>query len=209
MIMTLACGSVREMPGVRQSIASLCRCVTLIVCAALAAFGTASAADKPQLVFTPFHADGIYALGEKVGWTVTPAPGTVAPKGSFSYTIKSNNLDVVKSGSFDLRSGTATVETTFDRPAMLYVTVDYRAVPPPSLSPAQYAQVNRALQALLEKDDPPLKPLFAKYPGYALLRPQFSLAALAENHIATLGGRGGGSANRLSRTALRAGGCRF
>ncbi|HEX8756045.1 MAG TPA: acetylxylan esterase [Steroidobacteraceae bacterium] len=185
--MTLICGSVRNMPGVGQPFARLRTCVMLVACAVLAAFGTASAADRPQLVFTPFHADGIYALGEKVGWTVTPARDAVAPKGSFSYTIKSNDLDVVKTGSFDLRSGTATIETTFDHPAMLYVTVDYRAVPSPSLSPAQYAQVNRALQALLEKDDPALKPLLAKYPGYALLRPEFSFAALAENRIATLG----------------------
>ncbi|MGH7108391.1 MAG: acetylxylan esterase, partial [Acetobacteraceae bacterium] len=48
-------------------------------------------------------------------------------------------------------------------------------------------KVNRALQALLEKDDPALKPLLAKYPGYALLHPEFSFAALAENRIATLG----------------------
>ena len=39
-----------------------------------------SAADESQLMFTPFHADGIYALGEKVGWTVTLAPNAVPPR---------------------------------------------------------------------------------------------------------------------------------
>jgi cephalosporin-C deacetylase len=154
---------------------------------ALAAFASASAAAEPQLTFTPFHADGIYALGEKVGWTVTPAPGTVAPKGGFSYTIKSNDLNVVKTGSFDLHSGTATIEATLDQPAMLYVTVDYQAGPSPSLSPAEYARANRDLKSLLEKADPALKPVLGKYPDYPLLNPQFSLASLAENPIATLG----------------------
>ena len=32
-----------------------------------AAVATAAAADAPPLVLTPFHADGIYALGETVG----------------------------------------------------------------------------------------------------------------------------------------------
>lgn len=160
-------------------------CTVLIACAL--AVGSASAAERPQLTFTPFHADGIYALGEEVGWTVTPAPGTVPPEGRFSYTIKSDNLDVVKTGSFDLRSGRASIETTFDRPAMLYVAVDYQAGFAPSLSPAEYARVNRDLKALLEKDDPALRPLLAKYPGYELLHPEFSFGALAENRIATLG----------------------
>jgi cephalosporin-C deacetylase len=154
---------------------------------ALAAFASASAAAAPQLTFTPFHADGIYALGEKVGWTVTPALGTVAPKGRFSYTIKSNDLNVVKTGSFDLHSGTATIEATLDEPAMLYVVVDYQAGPSPSLMPADYARVNRDLTALLEKSDPALAPLLGKYPHYQLLNPQFSLASLAENRVATLG----------------------
>jgi len=159
----------------------------LIACAALGVFATASGAGEPQLVFTPFHADGIYALGEKVGWTVTAAPGAVPPKERFSYTIKSNDLDVVKTGSFDLGSGTATIETTFDQPAMLYVTVDCQSGLAPSLSAAEYAQVNRDLKALLAKDDPALKPLLGKYPGYELLHPDFSFGAFAQNRVATLG----------------------
>jgi cephalosporin-C deacetylase-like acetyl esterase len=161
--------------------------LSLLLACALAAAGIAVAADSPKLSFTPFHSDGIYALGENVGWTVTMPPGTAAPTGRFGYTIKSNDLDVVKTGSFDLRSGTATIETTFDRPAMLYVTVDYQAGLAPSLSPAEYAQVNRDLKALLEKDDPALKALLGKYPDYALLHPEFSFSAFAENRVATLG----------------------
>ena len=165
-------------------VAILCAALTVSV---LPPCTAASAADAPKPVFTPFHGDGIYALGEKVGWTVTAAPGAVPPKGRFGYTIKRNNLDVVKTGSFDLSSGTATIETTFDQPAMLYVSVDYQAGFAPSLSPAEYAQANRDLEALLEKNDPALKSLLAKYPGYALLRPELSFSAFAENRVATLG----------------------
>jgi cephalosporin-C deacetylase len=159
----------------------------LLIACALAASAGASAAQKPQLTFTPFHADGIYALGQQVGWTVTPAPGAMPPRGRFSYTIKSNDLEVVKTGSFDLRSGKATIETTFDAPAMLYVVVDYEARPAPSLSRAQYGQVNHALKALLVKTDPALRSVLAKYPHYPLVRPSFSFASFAENRIATLG----------------------
>jgi cephalosporin-C deacetylase-like acetyl esterase len=161
-------------------------CVALLICA-LATFASVSAADERQLSFTPFHADGIYALGDRVGWTVTPAPGAVAPKGRFSYTVKSNDLQVVKTGSFDLGTGSAIIDVRYDRPAMLYVEVDYQAGFAPSLSPAEYAQVNRDLKALLEKNDPALKPLLGQYPGYELLRPEFSFSAFAENRVATLG----------------------
>jgi cephalosporin-C deacetylase len=160
---------------------------TALLACLLNPFSAAGAADLPQLVFTPFHANGIYELGEKVGWTVTPTPGTVAPNGRFSYTIKSNDLDVVKTGSFELSAGSATIETTFDQPAMLYVTVDYQGGLAPSMSPAQFAQVNRDLKALLEKNDPALRSVLGKYPGYELLHPDFSFSAFAENRVATLG----------------------
>ena len=163
-----------------------CWCVCLLA-GVLAPLATASADDQAQLIFTPFHADGIYALGEKVGWTVSLPPGVVPPKGQFSYTVRSNDLDIVKTGSFDLRSGTATIEATFDRPAMLYVVVDHQAGLPPALSPAEYAEVNRDLAALLEKSDPSLKSLLARYPGYDLLHPEFSFSAFAEDRVATLG----------------------
>ena len=186
MINRITTDVVARIPGARprKILAILGVALVACLCAPLA---TAAAAGEPQLVFTPFHADGIYALGETIGWTVTAAPDTMPPKGRFSYTIKSNDLDVVETGSFDLSSGTATIETTYDQPAMLYVTVDYQTGLAPSLSPAEYAQVNRDLKALLEKDDPALKSLLEKYPGYELVHPEFSSSAFAENPIATLG----------------------
>jgi len=193
MINSITAAGARGVSSARRMLAIPCAkplailCATLLACILVLPFATASAADAPKLIFKPFHANGIYALGDKVGWTVTLAPNAVAPKGSFAYTIRSNDLNVVKTGRFDLRSGSATLETTFDQPAMLYVVVDYQAGFPPALSPAEYAEVNRDLEALLEKSDPGLKSLLARYPGYDLLHPEFSFGAFAENRVATLG----------------------
>jgi cephalosporin-C deacetylase-like acetyl esterase len=94
-----------------------------LLVAGLASFFAAAVAGAQQLALTPFNASGIYALGEKVGWTATLPPGTAAPAGGYAYTIKKNNLDVIQSGRLDLASGSATIETTLDEPAMLYVEV--------------------------------------------------------------------------------------
>jgi len=84
----------------------------------------ASFTDAQQLSFTPFHADGIYALGEKVGWTVKGPPA-----GKYTYTIKTNNSDQVAAGTIDLTSGSTTLETTLREPAMLYVEVSGAGTP--------------------------------------------------------------------------------
>ena len=46
-----------------------------------------------QLVFTPYHADGIYKIGDTVGWTVTPSPAP--PTYAFKWTIRRNNAVVL------------------------------------------------------------------------------------------------------------------
>ena len=49
-----------------------------------------------QLVFTPYHASGIYDVGETVGWTVTPGP--TPPTYAYKWTIRRNNAVVLKEG---------------------------------------------------------------------------------------------------------------
>ena len=78
--------------------------------AALAAVFTAAlvsaqrgAPIPQQLVFTPYHASGIYDVGEMVGWTVTPGP--VESTYSYKWTIRRNNAVVLKEGTLDLSSG--------------------------------------------------------------------------------------------------------
>jgi cephalosporin-C deacetylase-like acetyl esterase len=75
-----------------------------------------------QLTFTPYHANGIYDLGETVGWTVTPGP--VAPTYSYKWTVRRNNAVVLKEGKLDLSAGKDKIEITGDQPEMLYVAVE-------------------------------------------------------------------------------------
>src|ERR1035437_1079368 len=75
-----------------------------------------------QLVFTPYHASGIYDVGEMVGWTVTPGP--VESTSSYRWTIRRNNAVVLKEGTLDPSSGKDKIETTGDEPEMLYVAIE-------------------------------------------------------------------------------------
>ncbi|MBV9743726.1 MAG: acetylxylan esterase, partial [Acidobacteriia bacterium] len=89
-------------------------------------------AAAQQLSFTPFHQNGVYNVGESAGWAVTRPAGSSLPD-KFTFTIKKNNLDVLKTGTLDLSSGAATIETTLNEPAMLYAEVNPAgAVAPPS-----------------------------------------------------------------------------
>jgi cephalosporin-C deacetylase-like acetyl esterase len=92
----------------------------------------AHASGAQQPTFTPDHASGIYALGERVGWTVTvpkPAPATKRKGASapvavpLTYTIRRNGGEVVSSGTLDLSKGRGRIETTFAEPGMVQVEV--------------------------------------------------------------------------------------
>jgi cephalosporin-C deacetylase len=81
-----------------------------------------------QLTFAPYHATGIYKIGETVGWTVTPGP--VTPTYAYKYTVRRNNAVVMKEGKLDLSSGKDTIEVTGDQPEMIYVAIEPYAVLP-------------------------------------------------------------------------------
>src|SRR5450631_793034 len=85
-------------------------------------FGFAQRAPiEQQLTFTPYHASGIYDVGETVGWTVTPGP--VTPTFDYKWTIRRNNGVVLKEGRLDLSSGKDKIEITVDQPEMIYVAI--------------------------------------------------------------------------------------
>jgi cephalosporin-C deacetylase len=90
-----------------------------------------------QPVFTPFHANGIYKLGEKAGWKVTLPPGPAPSATSFHYVIKENNFKVITTGDFDLSSGSATIEASLNEPAMLFVEVTPKAASMPTAMSGQ------------------------------------------------------------------------
>ncbi len=96
--------------------------VCLLATLVIASLSAQRAAIPQQLVFTPYHASGIYNVGETVGWTVTPAnpPTTYA----FKWTIRRNNAVLLKEGTLDLSGGQATIEIVADQPAMIYVAVE-------------------------------------------------------------------------------------
>jgi cephalosporin-C deacetylase-like acetyl esterase len=92
---------------------------------ALVLFVSCSAflAHAQQLMFKPLNQSGIYALGEKAGWTVSLPAGVPVPAGGFTYTLKQNGLDVIKSGKLELADGPVTIETALKEPAMLFLEV--------------------------------------------------------------------------------------
>ncbi len=93
-----------------------------------------------QLSFTPYHTNGIYKIGETVGWTVTPGPET--PTYAYKWTIRRNNAVVLKEGKLDLSSGKDTIEIAGDQPEMIYVAIEPYAVlaAPPNVPAAGAGQ---------------------------------------------------------------------
>jgi cephalosporin-C deacetylase-like acetyl esterase len=77
---------------------------------------------QQQLTFTPYHANGIYDVGETVGWMVTPGPNE--PTYQYKWTIRRNNAVVVKEGKLDLSSGQDKIEIAGDTPEMIYVAIE-------------------------------------------------------------------------------------
>lgn len=101
----------------------------LFVCSFLLVCLPAIAQHAPiqqQLTFTPYHANGIYKIGQTVGWTVTPGPD--APAYAYKWTIRRNNAVVLKEGKLDLSSGKDKIEITGDQPEMIYVAIEPYAV---------------------------------------------------------------------------------
>jgi hypothetical protein len=93
-----------------------------VLSAAPLGFAQRGAPIEQQLTFTPYHASGIYDIGETVGWTVTPGPAP--PTYAYKWTIRRNNAVVLKEGKLDLSSGRDRIEITGDQPEMIYVAVE-------------------------------------------------------------------------------------
>ena len=106
----------------------------LLVLLLFAAPLSAQRAPIPQqLAFAPYHAGGIYNIGETVGWTVTSGP--TAPTYAYKWTIRRNNAVVIKEGKLDLSSGKDTIEVVADQPGMIYVAIEAYAELTPAAAP--------------------------------------------------------------------------
>lgn len=100
------------------------RAVCLVVLSHLA-LAIASAQPAPpvqQLTFRPYHASGLYEVGETVGWIVSRGPA--APTCAYKWTIRRNNKDVLKEGKLDLSSDHDKIEIVPDEPEMIYVAIE-------------------------------------------------------------------------------------
>lgn len=92
------------------------------------------AAQQPT--FTPDHPTGIYAVGERVGWTVARQRSGASASGGpgaaerYRYTVRENGGQLLASGSFDLAAGRARIETSLGEPGM--VLVEVKPAPPDS-----------------------------------------------------------------------------
>jgi cephalosporin-C deacetylase-like acetyl esterase/lysophospholipase L1-like esterase len=81
-----------------------------------------SICSAQQLTFRPYKPSGIYEIGEKVGWTAA-LPKDSMITGDYSYTIKKDNLEVIKTGKLEFAMNRATIETTLNEPGMIFVQV--------------------------------------------------------------------------------------
>src|ERR1035438_4949443 len=75
-----------------------------------------------QLVFRPYHASGLYDVGDTVGWIVSPGPAV--PTNAYKWTVRRNNKDVLKEGKLDLSSGKDRIEIVGEQPEMIYVAIE-------------------------------------------------------------------------------------
>ena len=75
-----------------------------------------------QLVFRPYHASGLYDVGDTVGWIVSPGPAV--PTYAYKWTVRRNNKDVLKEGKLDLSSGKDRIEILGEQPEMIYVAIE-------------------------------------------------------------------------------------
>jgi cephalosporin-C deacetylase len=94
------------------------RSVTVTILGSLAA----SSLGAQQPAFTPDHATGIYASGERVGWTVS-LPAGVTETGPYTFTIRKNGGTVLSTGTVTLANNRGRIETSLREPAMLLVEV--------------------------------------------------------------------------------------
>jgi hypothetical protein len=56
------------------------------------------ASAQQEVTFTPFHTNGIYQPGERLGWTVT-RPADAPGVDRFAYIIRKNGLEELRSGT--------------------------------------------------------------------------------------------------------------
>ena len=130
----------------------------LCVLALLAGPAAAQTLPNVNLVFEPFHANGIYRIGERAGWTVHGLLGNAYTR--YSYEIRENNFTVLKSGVLDLTGGTGVLDVTLDHPGMIYARLRFIGAPEPATPPTAQELDKMTVAAAIAPDQ--IKPSVAK-----------------------------------------------
>lgn len=120
------CGRIKRTvdEGCRKIASEFYRTIILVLLQPLVASAVYPQPVPPvqQLVFRPYHASGLYDVGDTVGWIVSPGPAV--PTYAYKWTARRNNKDVLKEGKLDLSSGKDRIEIVGERPEMIYVAIE-------------------------------------------------------------------------------------
>jgi cephalosporin-C deacetylase-like acetyl esterase len=80
----------------------------------------AEADSDRKLLVSNARSNGVYQVGEKVGWRVEPKGSSVD---SVDYTLKKGDFSVLRKASLELKPGGTTVEASLDQPGTLLLDV--------------------------------------------------------------------------------------
>ena len=82
-----------------------------------------SSARAQTVTATPYDTTGIYGIRQRVGWTITLAPGQQPSAGSYPYVVTENGGGIIMRGSLNLSQAPARIETSLARPGMVRVEI--------------------------------------------------------------------------------------
>jgi cephalosporin-C deacetylase-like acetyl esterase len=154
---------------------SIAATILLAACLPLCLF-VAFAEELPSVTVTPDHHDGLYSVGEKAVWMITPK-GNVSSLGGLTYTVKKDGQEMVTQGQVDLASGRAMVTASRVEPGALVLQVassqpgstplaiggvvfDWKNIKPSAPTPSDFDEFWKT--KLKELSDVPIAPVLEK-----------------------------------------------
>jgi cephalosporin-C deacetylase-like acetyl esterase len=99
---------------------------SVFVLGVLARIAWGNAAAPPAAVVSPDHADGIYAVGDTVHWTITWKGDGAAPADA-KYVLESGGLKDVGAGTAKFDRNVAHFDSTFDAPNTMLAVVTWES----------------------------------------------------------------------------------
>ena len=97
----------------------------LLVIAAAFFLNAAALLSAQDVSVQADHKDGVYAVNEKVAWTVTVKDNGAAAVGEISYIVKAGGYKAIRAGKAALQDGQAVVDATGSTPGALLLEVQF------------------------------------------------------------------------------------